>query len=665
MPRESKTARLARVHEEALREFDTVQSASFDERRQCAEDRRFTSIAGAQYEGPVGEMLEGRPKLEFNKVQTSVVRIINEKRNSNIGITFVPREADADADDDLADLCAGLLRADEYDSGADEAYDNAFEEGVTGGMGAVLVRADYVDPDDEADERQRICIEPIYDADTSVFFDLDAKRQDKSDAKRCWVIKAMAREAFRAKYDRDPADWPKDTTNVQFDWCTPDVVYVCDFYKVDKVKSTYEVWVSPTGDEKRTDDDTHDTDEEYEADIAEMKVLGWRLDRTEKREKRMVRKYLMDGGGIIGEPDEIAGDCIPVVPYYGKRWYVDNVERMAGVARYVKDSQRLKNMQLSKLAETAALSAREKPIFTSEQIEGHELRWAEDNVRDWPYLTVNGVDDNGNPLPIGPQSYTKPPQVPPAMAALIQQSEGEIRDILGSPEQAEKLLSGVSGKAVEMVQTRVDGLAAIYLTNYAKFLRRVAKVWLGMAAEVYVEPRRKVRVMSPDGEASFKEINKPKLGKSGQLLEGIDLERAKFDVYADVGPSSTSARQATVRALTGMMTLTQDPEDLKILTSLALMNVEGEGMGDVRRFYRKRLVTMGAVEPTEEERAELQAAAQQAKPDPQAAFLESEARKNDADAQRTMADARRLVADTAKTEAETIKIMRDVQRPTE
>ena len=665
MPRESKTARLARIHQEALHAFDTVQSASFDERRQCAEDRRFTSIAGAQYEGPIGEMLEGKPKLEFNKVQTSVVRIINEKRNSNIGISFVPREASADADDDLADLCAGLLRADEYDSGADEAYDNAFEEGVSGGMGAALVRADYVDEDDEEDERQRICIEPIYDADTSVFFDLDAKRQDKSDARECWVIKAMARESFKAKTGRDPADWPKDTQDVQFDWCTPDVVYICDFYKVDKVKRTYEVWVSPTGDEKRISDDDHDSDEEYEAETAEMTTLGWRLDRTEKREKRVVSKYLMDGGGIIGDPDDIAGDCIPVVPYYGKRWYVDNVERMCGVARYVKDSQRLKNMQLSKLAETAALSAREKPIFTSEQIEGHENRWAEDNVKDWPYLTVNGVDNAGQPLPIGPQNYTKPPMVPPAMAALIQQSEAEIRDILGSPEQAEKLLSGVSGKAVEMVQQRVDGLAAIYLTNYAKFLRRMAKVWLGMAAEVYVEPRRKVRVMSEDGEASFKEINKPKLGKSGQLLEGVDLERAKFDVYADVGPSSQSARQATVRALTGMMTLTQDPEDLKILTSLALMNIEGEGMGDVRRFYRKRLVSLGAVEPTEEERGELEAAAAQQKPDPQAAFLESEAQKNMADSQRTMADARRIVADTAKTEAETLKIMRDVQSPRE
>lgn len=351
------------------------------------------------------------------------------------------------------------------------------------------------------------------------------------------------------------------------------------------------------------------------------------------------------------------------MPCYGKRWYVDNIERMCGVARYVKDSQRLKNMQLSKLAETAALSGREKPIVTSEQIEGHEVRWSQDNVKDWPYLTLNTVyDTQGNPMPFGPQAYTKPPQVPPAMAALIQQSEVEIKELLGSPEQAEKLLSNTSGKAVEMVQTRVDGLAAIYLTNYAKFLRRVAKVWLGMATEVYVEPKRNVRVMSEDGEASFKEINKPKLGKAGELLEGIDLERAKFDVYADVGPSSQSARQATVRALTGMMTLTQDPEDLKILTSLALMNIEGEGMSDVRRFYRKRLVSMGAVEPTEEEAQQMAEAQANAKPDPQAAFLETEGQKNMAQAQKYAAETRREVAETAKTEAETVKVLSEVGR---
>lgn len=668
MPRESKSARKMRIHEEALTGFDVVQTACLDERTQCSTDRRFTSVPGAQWEGPLGEQLEGRPQMEFNRVQMAAVRNLNEMRNSNIGITFTPRTPDSEADDDLADLCAGMLRADEYDSNADEAYGNAFEEGMTGGMGAALVRADYVDPDDELDERQRICIEPIYDADTSVYFDLDAKSQDKSDARQCWVVKAMSRAGYTKRYGRDPADWPKNTFTVQFDWCTPDVVYICDYYVVEKVKRTYEVWVSPTGDEKRLDvDNDFDTEEEYAAAIAEMQPLGWTLKKTEKREAKEVRRYVMDGSGIIDDDDGpgydiIPGKSIPVVPYYGKRWYIDNIERMAGVARYVKDTQRLLNMQLSKLAETAALSGRQKPIVTSEQIEGHESRWAADNLKDYPYLTLNGFDSSGNPLPNGPVGYTQPPQVPPATAALIQASTNEINEILGTPERAEKLLSGVSGKAVEMVQQRVDGLAAIYLTNYAKFLKRIAKVWLDQATEVYVEPGRKMRVMSEDGEASFKEINKPKMGANGVLLEGVDLERAKFDVYADVGPSSSSSRQATVRAITGMMTLTQDPQDLKILTAMAMMNIEGEGMGDARAYYRDQLVELGVVEPTEEERAEMQEAAASAKPNPQDQLFEATALKEMEQAKKYAAETVETVADTAKTKAETLKIMGEIGR---
>jgi hypothetical protein len=55
---------------------------------------------------------------------------------------------------------------------------------VAGGMGAwrLLQRYEDEDEDSEDDDRRRICIEPIPDADNSVFFDIDAKRYDKADA---------------------------------------------------------------------------------------------------------------------------------------------------------------------------------------------------------------------------------------------------------------------------------------------------------------------------------------------------------------------------------------------------------------------------------------------------------------------------------------------------
>jgi hypothetical protein len=159
---------------------------------------------GAQWEGPVGEQFENKPRFEFNKTHLAVLRVVNEYRNNRITVDFVPK--DGSQADELADTCDGLFRADEQDSGAQEAYDNCFEEGTSGGMGAIRLRARYEDEDDDEDDRQRIAIEPIYEADTCVFFSLDGKRYDKADAKRCYVLTAMSPRRLRGRVRRQPGE---------------------------------------------------------------------------------------------------------------------------------------------------------------------------------------------------------------------------------------------------------------------------------------------------------------------------------------------------------------------------------------------------------------------------------------------------------------------------
>ena len=60
----TKEERLALVHQEAVREFERIQTAMRDERLQCLQDRRFVSIAGAQWEGPLGIQFENKPRIK-------------------------------------------------------------------------------------------------------------------------------------------------------------------------------------------------------------------------------------------------------------------------------------------------------------------------------------------------------------------------------------------------------------------------------------------------------------------------------------------------------------------------------------------------------------------------------------------------------------------------
>jgi len=654
MARISKEQFLSTLHDDALKQFNDIQTALRDERLQCLQDRRFYSLCGAQWEGPLWDQYENKPKFEVNKIMLSVIRIVNEYRNNRITVDYVSKDGE---NDKLADTCDGLYRADEQDSVADEAYDNAFEEAVGGGFGAWRLRTVYEDDEDEENEYQRIRMEPIFDADSSVFFDLNSKRQDKSDAKSCFVVTSMTRASYKEEWGDDPTDWPKIIHQYEFDWATPDVVFIAEYYKVEEVNETIRIFRAIDGTEERYRQIDFDKDENLEETL---NAIGSREVRRRKIKRKRVHKYIMSGGKVLEDAGYIAGNCIPIVPVYGKRWFVDNIERCMGHVRLAKDAQRLKNMQLSKLGEISALSSVEKPILTPEQVSGHQLMWADDNLRNFPYLLVNPITaPDGSQTVSGPVAYTRSAQIPPAMAALLQITEQDMQDILGSSQQADKMVSNISGKAVEMIQTRIDMQTYIYMSNFAKGMKRCGEIWLSMAKDIYVEEGRRMKVIGRTEDVETVELMQPMVSETGEVVMQNDLSGAKFDVIVDVGPSSSSKRASTVRALTGMMAITDDAQTKQVLQAMAMMNMEGEGIGDVRDFFRKQLLRMGVVKPTEQEAEQLMAEqqAQGQQQDPNAIFLQAAAEEAVAKAAQARASTIKTVADAGLSRAKTAETL--------
>jgi len=647
------------IHTRAMREFTRAQDAAHEEREQSVEDRRFYSIAGAQWEGSLGEKFASKPKFEVNKIHLSVMRIINEYLNNRITVDFTSKDGAIAA---VSDTCDMLYRADEQDSNADEAYDNAFEEGVGGGFGAWRLRAVYEDDEDDENDYQRINIEPIYDADTSVYFDPNAKRQDKRDAGYCFVISSMTHEAFEAEYpDSAVSDIGKETvTPSVFDWVTPDVVYIADYYVIEKKTEHILIYTDALG----TDEQRYRS-EELEANpekIDELRATGYTFMREKKITRNRVRKYIISGMEVVEDCGYIAGKYIPIVPFYGKRWYVDNKERFMGHVRLSKDAQRLKNMQLSKLAELAALSSTEKPIFTPEQIAGHQAIWSNDNIEDYPYLLVNPITDaNGQKVAAPPIGYTKSPQIPPAMAALLQLTEQDMKDILGNQQAGEEMNSNISGKVVELVQNRLDMQSYIYMSNMAKAMKRCGEIWLSMARELYVEPGRAMKGVHKDTGATQITLSDVSYDEdTGEDNHAFDITKANLQVATEVGPASASRKQSTIRALMAMMQVTGDPETLQVLSSMAMMNMEGEGVEDARDFFRKKMVRMGVVKPNKEEAEKITEEQANAKPSPQDELLMAAAAKDRAAVEKTQADSLLTLERVSETRAKTAKAYADI-----
>jgi hypothetical protein len=469
----------------------------------------------------------------------------------------------------------------------------------------------------------------------------------------------MTPQAYEAEYGDNPSSWPKDISSSEFDWATPEVVYVAEYYRVEEVYETVKVFEDIDGKEQRYTEEELEDDEELRM---MLEATGAKEVKSKKVKRRKVHKYIMSGNGIVEDCGYIAGKCIPIVPVYGKRWFVDNIERCMGHVRMAKDAQRLKNMQLSKLGELSAYSGMEKPIFTPEQMAGHQNMWSEDNIKNYPYLLINPMTDaNGQIVPSGPLGMKQSPNIPPAMAALLQVTESDMQEILSHNPSGEKMVSNISGKAVEMIQQRLDMHAYIYMSNMAKAIKRSGEIWLGMARDVFIEEGRSVKTITDTGEVSNIKLMTPNIDdETGEVIFENDLTNAKFDVAVDVGPSSSSKKAATVRALTGMMQVAQDPETLQVLGAMAMMNMEGEGISDVRSFFRRRLVNMGVVKPTEEEMMELQAQQANAMPDPQSQYMMAAAEQASAEAAKARADTVLTVAKAEETQAKTMKTISEI-----
>lgn len=654
----------AAKHAFFLADFNKIQDATREVRMAALSDRRFAWVPGAQWEGPSGDQFANKPRFEFNKTALAVLRVINEYRNNRISVDFIPK--DGSDNDELADACDGLFRADEQDSCGQDGYDTCFEEGTTGGMGAIQLKARYENEDDDEDTRQRIAIKAVHEADSCVFFSLDGREYDKSDASRCYKLSPYSPDDYEAEFDDSPDSWPKDITMSYFDWCTPDVIWVAEVYEIEEKSELIHFFrgIALNDDEPN---EKEVNDEELKEDpemLAELTATGFREVRQKRRKVKKVHKWIMSGGRILSDEGYIAGCHIPIVPYYGKRMFIDGIERFQGHVRLARDAQVLDNMIKSWLAEMAARFDIEKPIVTPEMIAGHAQMWADDAIQKYPYLVLNPITDpvSGQPgMPV--LQYTKAPNLPPVMAALAQLAATALEDMLGNQQAGEQLQPNQSGKAVELIQQRLDMQVFIYIDNFKKTIKRVGEVWQSMAKELLCEPGRKMKTIDPSDKKGSIELLMPKVNpETGEQYMANDLSQALFDVVPDVGPSSVSRKAALVRELTGVLQMTQDPETVTVLTSMILMNLEGEGMSEIRGYYRKKLVNMGVIPPTEEEQKEIEAAQANQQPDPNAQYLQAAAAKAMADAQSAQKKGLLTDAQVAQTHAKTIETLAGVEQ---
>lgn len=647
-------ARLSKIHDIAMRRFDAIAIPQQEVRAEALLSRRFISIPGAMWEGEWGDQFENSIKLEIDKISRKVEKICIDYRENRIVPDFRP--AGGESDQETADTLDGIWRADDYHFKAQQARDNAMEEAVAGGFGAYRLTNEWADPYDKDSDAQRI--NPgltIVDADQRVYFDGNSKLYDKADARFAFVLTAMSRDAFIEDYGEGMAcDWPDTRLRWTYDWFQPDIVLVCEYYeKVDKDEKLHILTHMLLDDEER-----YWSSEITPEELAEKQAQGWQV-KTSRRKRCRVMKYTMSGAQVLVDHGPIAGSCIPIIPVYGKRWYVDNMERFRGVVSKLMDRQRVYNAKVSKLSEVDSLAPNEVPIVTPQQIAGHADSWAEGNINRSPYRLLNPLIDesSGQIVATGPIGTLSPPQLAPVTAALLQIAS---QDLLEDDQNADEVKANTSAEAMDIAATRVDAKSGIYLDNMRQSVQREGEVYRDMAREVYYEPGREVETMDEDGGDGVAVLHENFTDKNGVNRMRNDLARGKYKVVCSVTEATATRRDKTVKSCLSTAQVAQaagDTELAAVATLTAVMNQDGEGMTDLQQYARKRLVSMGVVPPSEEEQRAMDEAQANQQPDATQAALQAQAADFEASAALKAKQGLKAEADTKLSEAKTVETL--------
>jgi hypothetical protein len=623
----------------------------------------------SQWDDDIGADVQTEFRGTFDIIKSRRNRIIAELWSNPVDITFKPKDG---ADPEAAETLTGMYRTDMLRS--EEAIETALQDQVDCGFGAFRYVTEYESKFDDLNNYQRICAEPISEANNVVYWDSNAKKKDKSDARWCMIITTFTEKGWQRyceengiDYDENEKPQPFKTphkSDVAFWRSKQDEIKIGEFYHKEKKRERVLVYEDPLGQVKAV------YQREVKDVIDDMEAAGFVKVGEKMKERWVVKKHIVSGEDII-KTQRIAGEHIPVVAIYGDWSRVEGREIWRGIYHDAQDPQRLHNFMMSYLADIVAKGPRQKPIFYPGQIQGYEYMYTLSGAdNNYPYMLQNEVSpETKQPYPVGPVGYLEPPQLPQAGSALLEMTRRSVDDVTGGSLNQEAMLSGaVTEGQIRATQSAQNLETFLFQNNFQLAMKQAGRVYASMAAELYDVPRPAV-VTQPDGTESEVMVMEAVFDEeTGEEVVINDITRGAFEVYADVGPSFQTQREEAKAQMQELFTALQGTPEGQIALYTYFTLQTGPETKHLKDYGRKQLILQGIVEPDTEEEIMMLHQAQQAgqQPDANMVLAMAEQMKAQADIMGAQANAQDDQAqrqiDAFKAETQRLDAMAKAQK---
>lgn len=529
-PKAVEKANYEDVLEEARERFTHAQQVDRQNRDNQKADTKFVFTPGEQWPAEVRAQRKEWKEvcLEFNQLKQFVAQVVNDMRQKRPGIRV--HAASGDASKETAEILQGMIRAIEYQSNADAAYENGFLGAVVGGRGWWRVCSEYVG---KLGFNQRLAIKPIADPLT-VYADLDYQEPDGSDRQWVFVVETCPKKEFARRWPKaDPVNWD----GVETSWVVDsDNIYIADYYRRVCTKRAY-VRMSDGAEGWK---DEMPTPPEGTTIALERDVETWK-----------VEWFKVAGGQQVLDKYDWPGSIIPVVCAVGEEVMLDGKRVYQGLTRHARDAQSMLNFGMTQQAILLSLTPRAPFIGSARAIAGYENLWRDANTKNLGVLPFNDIDEQG--------VINKPERTPPVqpeagwinwnqtMLGMVKSTIGMYENNLGQRGQED------SGTAIRQKESQGDNATFNYGDNLGRAIALTGRICTE-TMPVFYDTHQIVQTIGMDETRKAVTINQP--GATADPVTGAltainhnDITVGDYAVTVEAGPSYKTKRQETSAAL--------------------------------------------------------------------------------------------------------------------
>lgn len=459
-----------------------------------------------------------RPVLTIDQLGQFVHQVVNDIRMNTPSINVLP---DGDgADVETSEIYQGLIKAIEYNSQADVAYDTAVDFSVKSSIGFIRVDHGYTA---STGFDQELLIKRVVNPQ-SILLDPDSIEPDGSDAKYAFALEEVDREQFIKDYP--------DATPVSFGDTDPNKtrqddkkLTIAEYFEI--IETTTNMGLTDSG-------DTEEVDEKK------------KYKTTRKQTKCTIKRTKLSGEDVL-EETTFPGIYIPLVPVYGEEQWIQGKRNLNSLIRKSKEAQYMYNLWKS-LETELLLKQQQAPVQAAVgQMEGFEDDWKTPDKA--MVLYYNQKDVNGDPAP--PPQRLQPPTIPTGIVNAARETVDDIKATMGMYSASIGQRSNeTSGIAINSRKKEGDVATYHFGDNLTRSIAQVGKIIVFAIPGVYTGPRI-IKIVGQEDEIKMIAINGAKPTKDQK--RAFDLNQGKFNVRVVTGPSFTTQRQEAAQQYTQLI----------------------------------------------------------------------------------------------------------------